>query len=220
MDEYDRNAEPVDGLSTTINDESDDELRALVKPELEVGERLLWAARANPRSPSTFSDLRNRFTWAAAFGIVSIACLSDFFGLYRSLAYRLDGLFALVGSLAGIIALIMIIVCIPYWFCRRAEFAKMANQRYALTDRRAILWRRNPKSGGDEVFQFTPDKIRDIHRVEYPDGRGDVVIRLTNAHWAYPSSFQGVANVRIVEGMARRILLRIGSGKSKNRPAR
>ncbi len=219
MGECDLDPEPVDGLSPTRNDEMDDELRALVKPELEVGERMLWASRASLHRPSSFSDLGNRLAWAAAFGIVCIACLSAFFGSFRPGVDHLKGPFFWLGSLSGFICFVIITFCISYWFSDRTEFAKMANQCYALTDRRAIIWRRDPRTGGVEVFQFTPDKIRDVHRVEFPDGHGDVVFRLPqNAIYGqHPGAFQGVADVRLVEGMVRRVLLRRHSGKAERR---
>ncbi len=225
MGDCEADAEQVDTLSTIINDEIDDELRALVKPELEVGERMLWAARAHPHRSSIFVDLRSRLVWVATFGIASIAGLTDFFGLLlRSESYHPDGWFRAIGFLSGIIAFIIVLFCVTYWLSKRTEFKKMANQSYALTDRRAIIWRREPKTGGVEVFQFTADKIRDIHRVEFPDGRGDVVFRLSptsSIHWDRPwehsKAFQGIANVRVVEGMARRVLLRRRSGKAGRR---
>lgn len=226
MDGNDRQAEEVEASSASRANEIDEGLLELVKPELEPDERLLWAARANPRSNRNLNPHQLAFLWAAAFGILSVVFLTDFFGVFGTRIQPVVELVASVGALSGVTAFVIIIINILAWFINRNEPARWADQRYALTDRRAILWRRNPKSGGDEVFQLTPDKIRDIHRVEFPDGRGDVVFRLIGAHLeypnsyqgvAYPTSFQGVADVRLVEGMARRVLLRRHPGKAERR---
>lgn len=64
----------------------------------------------------------------------------------------------------------------------RAERRRIRGELYALTDRRAIIWRPPPRSGAVEVFSLPRGTLKGVPSREYPDGSGDVIIGRVEAN--------------------------------------
>ena len=95
-----------------------EELLQLVKPELQHGERLLWAATQQPR-PIAYG----RTPWTSAYFAVAFIGLSLtlFFVIFGPLRQRfliIEGAITIVGLAAAIIGIIAGIIAIGSWIER------------------------------------------------------------------------------------------------------
>ena len=192
-----------------------------VQDELQPGERLVWAEQPNPRAYA-------RGAWAiSVFGVVftgfavlwiSVAGGMLWFG-HRS---PLDegGFMSLLACLPlwGVPFLVIGLgmICAPIWMRRAA-----GRTVYALTDRRAIVWRAKALRGEIEVRSFQPAELGELTRVERTDGTGDLVFREI-VSTGYDSDgdrrttrtrlgFIGIERVRDVEDLLRKTLMRDGA---------
>lgn len=187
-------------------DELSEELQGLIKPELAPGERLLWAARSRARSP--FGDrapLMVGCLWTAGFFLVCVVCLVPVITLTPlPQKQNLDGILGLVGVLSGAIGLFVLIGTVSVLIRKGIERQQLASRVYALTDRRAIIWCPQGGSTGVKVHTLSRGSISasDIHRIQYPDGSGDVIVQ-----YGDPTGFTGVSDVRRVEELVRRFLV-------------
>lgn len=207
----------MDGLSPLAGDEFGDladDLRGRIKLELVPGERLLWAARSRPR-PFRFGGHR---TWSAvAAGLIGLGVF------FLSVNFRsLDGPFPDPDELVGLgiflvfigalVALSVIASLVSKWSARR----RAANTFYAVTDRRAILWRPLPKLDALEIHNIEPGRVEKIHRIEYSDGSGAVIFTCSgDAKILYNPelsgnllAFEDIPEVRRAEDLLRRTLFR------------
>ncbi len=185
----------------------------LIKPELQPGERLLWAGRGSIRPRIVYPSNPSMNPLAAAllaagFFIIGELCLAGYFGAFgRGFDEKDSGkllLFGLIGTIGGSLGGVGMI---GGWLSRSSERTKAAQSLYALTDRRVII--RKPRRGTDavEVYTSPRGKIRDVHRVEYSDGSGDVICGVSEEMWwGACCNLEGVAEVRRVEELVRRFL--------------
>jgi hypothetical protein len=83
---------------------------------------------------------------------------------------------------------------------------------YALTDRRAIIWRPAQDAKGLEVRSFSPSDFNTLFRIDHGDGTGDLIFHeITVVVGMKPQpvrqGFLGIRNVRHVEALVRKTLL-------------
>ena len=92
------------------------------------------------------------------------------------------------------------------FFTKGNERRKLAGQVYALTDRRAVIWVPAERSAvAVHTFQRGAIDGKALHRVQYPDGSGDVLFQ--GHYYAGVAGFLGIAEVRRVEELVRRFLV-------------
>lgn len=204
--------------SDEVGGDLPDDLRGRIKSELIPGERLLWAARARPRRP------RFSFAYLVWYLIATIILglggfsLAAFWGAF---GYRDEDDAALkLGFAAGVVGFFVTVVTTCVWASRRAQWARTANTLHALTDRRAIIWTPVMNSDGIEVHTIERGRVEKIHRVEYPDGSGDVILTYPGDSVAYNPDFvpervgfKDIPEVRRVEDLLRKTLFAPDSGK-------
>ncbi len=190
---------PADG---EFRGDATDELRALVKSELEPGERVLWAAGSIPRP----IHLGVPFVF---FGATAVLLLGIGLALLALGAAGRDPRADLVGPAwvclfwGGVIALGVI----WSWNNRRRSAARLAKVCYALTDRRAIVWIPAEKETATRVYNVHRGQFQGLVRVQRPDGTGDLEFALKSDvgydfHWS-PPAFQRIHDVRRVEQIIR-----------------
>jgi len=203
----------MDDRSPSDPDDLPEELISLVKPELEPGERLLWASRAGSGSPSSLAE-PSLWAWVWFLGFLTVS-LGSFVGIPILASLRQEGgegLLLVIGILCGVICCFFVVGHLSIFLAKRSERRKIDGQIYALTDRRAVIWLPGSKSSVSvHTFQRGTIKGTDLHRVQYPDGSGDVLLRNT---YQQPSGFLGIAEVRRVEELVRRFLVVPGPGTS------
>jgi hypothetical protein len=185
-----------------------EELLQLVKPELQPGERLLWAATAIHETPvGTRSPYYPFYVMAVSFGVIAVS-LFLVFGPFRARFGSDEILLTEIVLIAIIAWLISCIVALFSSASRWAVHGRFATNYYALTDCRAIIW--VPSSGLVQIHSFTRGSIKTIYRIEYPDGSGSVRFHYPTEEGYQPPAFERVANVRFVEDLARRTLIDTG----------
>lgn len=210
---------PVDRNPDAPEAEFEDGLASLVKEELEPGERLLWAGRPLAR--------RNRLPRSAVVGwLIVVFASAVSFGLIKMVRMGAN-------PAEGFGVLVVVAVAIALGGCiglaagvnqRRVARSKRENTLYALTDRRAIIWAPAIAKGSVAVHTIPRGQVSRVHRIEFDDGTGDVVLTYesganwnwtvptsfesgVNWNWTIPTSFEGIANVRRVEEQVRRTLV-------------
>jgi hypothetical protein len=198
-----------------IDDEFDESVRARIKAELDSGEPLLWAGR-----PILERQPIGRGTVTAAiagllFLLLAAACVA---GAYR-FRHREVGGIVFVAVIALIVDFFIVLSLVHGFNDRKSRRESLAETTYALTDRRVIVWMPvrmlygNWIPGGPstaiQVASHPRSAIREIHRVEYPDGSGDIQIRRADEEgsWSSISLISRVADVRRVERLIRDTLL-------------
>ncbi len=186
-----------------------DDLRALVKVELRPGERLLWAARpvrppAGTIGPQTAGTVTAWLLGSGGMSLGGIAYVLGTFGPVSEVAVPLVKLGILFGGIVAVIAFSTLAIMLSGRASARKQSASVT---YALTDSRAILWRPRRGTGAVEVYTIPAHTLESIHRVEFPDGSGDVVFSGPNAMPWNAQGFLGVADVRRVEALAREYLI-------------
>jgi len=188
-----------------------EDLLAWIKPELEPGERLVWASRADRgSSPRGWRGHRAGAAWAAGWLAVGIASIV---GSFRSSAWARQAeagltaigiIFGTVGMLLGFGTLASLVGAVRERRLRGRRF-------YALTDRRAIVW--SPVAGSDAVtvHVYPRGSIRpeQIERTQFPDGGGTLAIL---GGFSIHGKFEGIAEARRVEELVRRFLVAPGPG--------
>jgi hypothetical protein len=192
----------------TLADDTPEELLGLVKPELQPGERLLWASRARERPPSFIpTPIRSSAFAVLSFG-TSAATAYLMFGPLRPRFERVDGLVTGIGLLAFVAGLIAAFVAFCTFLNKWWPRGLIPCTIYALTDRRAIIWVPQRGIKAVEVHTYTRGSVRSIHRLEYPDGSGSVRFDYPNEEFQRgPSGFEEIADVRRVEVLARWTLI-------------
>ena len=194
-----------------------------VQDELQPGERLVWAEQPDPRAFArgawVISLFGIPFTGFAVFWI----CMAGgmlWFG-NRSPVQE-GGWMTLLGCLplwgVPVLAIGLGMIGAPLWMRRAAR-----RTVYALTDRRAIVWRARPVRREIEVRSFQPAELGELTRVERDDGTGDLVFREL-VSTSYDSDgdrrttrtrigFIGIDRVREVEDLLRKTLIREPTGQ-------
>lgn len=187
-----------------------DEQLALIKPDLEPGERLLWVAWSEPKWMSTGGWWKGMlFTmslWLISGVTLVLAGLPDF--------RPVEGLCLGIGVIVLSISALVLAGTLNFAFEHWKDGRQTRGMLYALTNRRAILRIPQKNSRGLVVCSLSRNDIQGMHRIEYPDGSGDLFFQLKDsttwiysANLAHPSGFHGVSHVRQVESLARPVLL-------------
>ena len=92
--------------------------------------------------------------------------------------------------------------------------SRYGNTLYAVTDRRAIIWIPMRYLDALEIHSFDRGRVAKIHRMEYPDGSGDVYFTITGEAVLHNPEepqerlgFKHIPEARRVEELLRRTLL-------------
>src|SRR5262249_10884692 len=121
----------------------------------------------------------------------------------------LEVTFGFMGVLGGILWLLFGVVVFA---SQLVVHRRTRRTCYALTDRRAIVWRPAPESKGLEVRSFWPADFNSLLRVDSGAGSGDLIFHeVTVVAGLKPQpvrqGFLGIRNVRHVEALFRKTLL-------------
>jgi hypothetical protein len=177
-------------------------LRARVKSELEPGERLLWAGQsASPPAPMGIAF----FVWGAiALLVFFLGTIALVAGLTRPRRSD-DGNPTILGILLDTVSGIIIVSMIGHRISKRIERVRQASVCYAVTDRRAISWIPEPNGGAVRVRSLHRGQIRDVVRVQRPDGSGTLEFSLSpEAHHSWEKEeFKHIPEVRRAEQIVR-----------------
>ena len=196
-------AEPIWSGPRPELDDLADHLLAQLKPELEPGERLVWASEPG-RSPVGQPPSAGKALVLTALGFVGLGIalvgvrwlvgpqgdrVAELAAVSFVLAFLTVGLLVVGGLLQMIKAL-----CFP---------GDRRRPLYGLTDRRAIFLTPVAGTKAVQVQSIPRGSIRpeSIRRVQRPDGSGDLLFL---PDLARPNGFHGVANVRAVDLLLRR----------------
>ncbi len=187
---------------TPLDDLSDD-LRRWVKAELAPDERLLWAGYGETHRGTAGCGCLNTFpAFLVILGAAGVLATSATPELRAS-----GNDFVRV---SGLVSLVIGSVCLAWqgfsWLSRYLGGATHRRSKYALTDRRAILWLPQPRRAV-ETHSILRGHVDHIYRNEYPDGTGDVRWSPLRMSVLGPCGFEGIADVRRVEELAHRVLL-------------
>lgn len=198
-----------------------DDLRELIKPELRVGEKLIWAGRGGSRLNGTRRVLvgkLNVLLGGVGGLVVGSLLLAAHFSAFGKLQIKPSDEIALLlgGSIAVVVGFLLLVFFCGTWYTAIASNDLSRRPYYGLTDQRIILW--EPTKDSDhsaiEVRSFARSRFRDVHRKEYPDGSGDVVFDAADpeGYWI-PCLFSGVREVRRVELLLREFFLAQNPGR-------
>ena len=170
------------------------------------GRALLWASRQTVRIPRAIKSWVGP-AWAGGLFLVSGLTLAAFLGAFGP-KFAGSTPCSAVSASSRASSGSCTIGLFSSWVETSLESRRTVQiLSYALTDRRAIIWRPVAGSDGIEVYTYDRGKIGRLHRVEYPDGSGDVVFGLPNELHHPLRGFEGVAEVRRVEDLVRRTLM-------------
>jgi hypothetical protein len=149
------------------------DLDVLVRSELSDGERLLWVGQPRPSriAYGAIPLVLFGIPWTA-FALFWVAMSYTMSGGFNQVnggpapfgVFRFFPLFGLPFVLIGLGMLSS-----PYWLWRQAK-----RTCYALTDRRAILWKAG-MFGSVTVRSYGPEALDRVTRTSYADGCGDLV---------------------------------------------
>ena len=181
-----------------------DDLVALIKPELAPGERVLWAAKSNPRDGGSFSSA---LLFAPTFLLVGLACIGLTHSRFAPWFRQIDGLILGVGFVLVIVFVFMVMGIVSSWFEGRYERRTLKEHLYVLTDRRAIVWIPQAGSAGVQVRTIQKGTVQKTSRVEYPDGSGDLYLEPDSRPFKTPPTLAGIPDVRRVEDLVRSNLI-------------
>jgi hypothetical protein len=191
-------------------DDLTDGMRGRIKTELVPGERLLWAARCHPRPDEGLGG----FLVTELFNVVFLGagglCVGIHSGAFRPYLASSSGVLQGFGLVVGFLGILGHVCMVLAWFEHRAERARLASEFYAVTDRRAILWRLKSNIRGAAIYSLRRGEVAHVHRVEYADGSGQLRFalsgRIREDFW--PSlRFESIFEVRRVEELARETLI-------------
>ena len=180
------------------------DLFAQAKVELAPGEKLLWAGRPG-RGPEARASWLPWVVWLVGLwllGSVAAFVAKEAEGrdtIHKVISHVLMGV-ACVACFSYPVALVMTI--------RERSSSRRRRSRtvYALSDRRAICWLPSPTSRGIKVVSIPGRSIDAVYRVERHDGSGSIRFVGDGLDQEF-GGFEGVADVRRVERLAREILV-------------
>jgi len=196
--------EPYDFAPTDLSDE----LTALVKPELLPGERLIWAAKSRPNRSGLWVEAVKAMPWIVGSLLIGVLALAAFNGEFGPRLLKIEGFLAVLGIFSGVVFVISAIAMISLVMSAISQARQDRDATYALTDRRAIIWRPNIETKGIEVHSFSRGSIKNVSRVEYSDGTGDVKFTPTEPNaYGIPNIFTKIPDARQVEHTIRQFLM-------------
>src|SRR5262249_847642 len=116
-----------------------------------------------------------------------------------------------LGIFLCLIGGVTMIATLANWNNRRVQRRRQENVCYAVTDRRAVMWIPEPKSDAVRVLSVPGGQIKNLERVERPDGSGNLEFpwprHSRQLPWK-PYGFEHIPDVRRVEQIVRNNLLR------------
>ncbi len=184
-------------------------LRARIEAELAPGERLLWASQPDPKRPrGPKRSWASVGVWLVGWIVLGLCSLLGLFMLserFRSGFGFLVVIFYVSASATLLISTHLIATAVK----EGPWYSQPALELYAVTERRALIWGPVGRSGAVTVQQFPAGSIRaeTLERLEYPDGSGSLTFR-PESYQSGQSAFWGVANVRAVDELVRRVLIK------------
>jgi hypothetical protein len=150
--------------------------------------------------------------YAIAFTGLSFGLFYAIFGPIRERLIGVEGLMIGAGIISALIGIISAIIAIGTLIERWSSGNVSRPRVYALTDLRAITWTPWPNSPAVEIRTVARGSITSLHRLEYPDGSGDVMFSApTESGRSGASGFERIADVRRIEDLVRRTLVDTGS---------
>ncbi|HWE40046.1 MAG TPA: hypothetical protein VG406_26075 [Isosphaeraceae bacterium] len=192
-------------------DDLPDDLRARLKAELAPGERLLWAGRPSPKPVQVTKGYVIAALVALGLAALCVALLALPMPPPDRFEQPDKGSRIVLALGIGFLALMIALLTVAVWNSKVAGARREARRLYALTDRRAVVWKPIPGSEAVTVTSYHPRQIEGLHRVENPDGTGDV---LFSGSGAWGTGFHGIADVRRVEDLVR---MNLGHGVGKRK---
>ena len=206
----------MDDVASIEFEDAPDDLRDRVKPELRPGERLLWAGRGKSRSVapvvrpySPGDDVALMFLgWLGVlFGLGFLTAQAGLFGPLSE-EIKSKNNFVFIGTLLVCGGLSLAVAGVVVWRYRRSSGDPSASPFYALTDQRVISWSPHTRSEAVQVQSYERGQFIDVHRVELPDGSGDVICTRRAPEVWDQFTMQGVTEVRRVEELIRRFFVK------------
>lgn len=185
--------------------EVSEELLERIKPELEPNERLLWAAEGSEREYyRPLANLPSSLVWAGAFWIAAFALAVASAETSKEKSW----IFGIVAGVLAFIAFLISTSIIAGLFSSGSAIPNGSLSLYALTDRRAIVWKPVARAQSAwSVRTVARGMVDEISRIELPDGSGDVKFAAHVQQYYDPWGFLGVPNVRQVEALAKKTLI-------------
>jgi hypothetical protein len=191
-----------------------DELSAVmwaqVQSELAPGECLIWAGRAHLQPGA------QQVVFAAFWGVFGLGLVILGIALFKSLLFKPrgqgDDLHSIIGVAAAAMGAFLLLVTVVLALQAVGRESRARRTCYALTNRRAIVWRPPEGSSGTEVRSFWPADFNALFRVDHGDGSGDLIFHeITVVIGLKPQpirqGFLGIRRVRHVEALLRETLL-------------
>ena len=185
-----------------------EELRARIRTELASDERLLWAAQPDPKRPRGPRRAKvASLVWVVGWLLLAVGCV---LGILASSNTRFEGaqiLLAIVVAGATVIGFLVGVAWLATLIREGPAHRRLNRSLYALTDQRALIWSPADRSATVTVRQFRRGSIRSkqVHRVENPDGSGDIVF--VHRDYSEEQGFYGVADIRNLEVLFRQTIL-------------
>ena len=184
--------------------ELDEGLFGLIKPELEPGERLIWAARSRGDQGRGHAGHLRAIGWVAGLFLFSVSCFAILpFRFVPSEVFI--GTMTILGTTALATSMVVGLIVVLRYAGHLLRSWRRVPDVYAITDRRAIIWTASPVAGAVDVVVLPYGSIhaQSIHRTQFPDGTGDLHL----SGYRPNSSFRGIDEVRRVENLVRAYLV-------------
>jgi hypothetical protein len=206
------NGNQTDSLADPTDDDltrdANDELRARIKGELKPGERVLWSGWSSP--PLAPPGLGSYFVGAVSLVLLVFGAISCAHAVGRPRALPDENSMA-IGIMLCIVGILFSSGLIAIFFARRYARRRDAGVSYAVTDRRIMIWTPEPNSDGIRILTMPGAQIRNIVRVQRPDGSGDLELSGTGQEISYyyhsGPGFKHIPEVRRVEQIIRSNLM-------------
>lgn len=188
-------------------------MEASIDNELLEGEELLWSGRPDPQRRSIVSPTRVFRILGLVFMPIGLVAVIIGLALLLSSVFPPDsragllGLF-IPGGVFFLLGLVYLIIGLVGFFPTR-------NALYAITNRRVIILRPGRYLN---VSSYSKHAITQVHRVERPDGSGDLVFignppyysnsgnNQSTSSTGRPGAFSAIPNVRLAEQKLLRML--------------
>lgn len=190
---------PIPKEAGAIDPDFDEVVLGQIKPELAGDEQLLWVGRPPLSSPG--DELLTRTLGIALFVLLGGWIVT--YALSRRFGGKAGAWGIVSAALLGTASFSALFLALGF-VCDRLTRATRRKTLYAVTDRRAILWRPEGDRGGVKVHSVEGRSIAGTERIDYPDGTGDLLILgETGRAEDYRLRFVRVVDVARVERLLR-----------------